>query len=61
MPLAERYRHWQQAPDDELLDYDATATEPVPDTVTIERVTWEHIPWRNADADCGMHYLPEDE
>lgn len=30
MPLAERYGHWQQAADDELLDYDAEVQEPDP-------------------------------
>jgi hypothetical protein len=45
MSLADRYRHWQQAAEDEVVHYDTTAPEPAPlgEWGIVANVLWDRI------------------
>lgn len=59
MPLPERFAHWQQAADEELLDYDVEEMLTLP--AIEERARVQHLPWRACDAAFECGYVPEDE
>jgi hypothetical protein len=60
MPLPERFTHWLQADDDDLLGYDAAEDDLMLPAVE-ELAPLERMPWRPCDLAGEHNYVQEDD